>query len=196
MAVPFVGLTGGLGAGKSTALAELADLGAVVLSSDAVVHELYDTAPVADAVRERFGSEVFTGDRVDRGAIARRVFASEADRLWLEALLWPMVAERAQDFYAQACRREPPPRAAVVETPLLFEAGAAPRFQATIAVVADDALRAARIAARDQAALAGREARQLPQAEKARRATYVVVNDGSLEELRASLADVLEQLAG
>jgi dephospho-CoA kinase len=196
MAVPFVGLTGGLGAGKSTALAELTALGAVVLSSDAVVHELYDTAQVADSVRERFGSEVFAGDRVDRGAIARRVFASAEDRLWLERLLWPMVAERAQEFYEQACRREPPPRAAVVEVPLLFEAGAAPRFQATIAVVADDALRATRIAARDQAALASREARQLPQAEKARRATYVVVNDGTVEELRASLADVLDQFAG
>ena len=194
--MPFVGLTGGLGAGKSTALAELAALGAAVLSSDAVVHELYDTAGVADAVRERFGSEVFAGERVDRGALARRVFASEDDRLWLEQLLWPMVARRAQEFHEQASRREPPPPAAVVEAPLLFESGAASRYQATIAVVADDALRAARIAARDQAALASREARQLPQAEKARRATYVVVNDGSLEELRASLADVLEQLAG
>ena len=194
--MPFVGLTGGLGAGKSTALAELAALGAAVLSSDAVVHELYDTAGVADAVRERFGSEVFAGERVDRGALARRVFASEDDRLWLEQLLWPMVARRAQEFHEQASRREPPPPAAVVEAPLLFESGAASRYQATIAVVADDALRAARIASRDQAALASREARQLPQAEKARRATYVVVNDGSLEELRASLADVLEQLAG
>jgi dephospho-CoA kinase len=196
MAVPFVGLTGGLGAGKSTALAELAALGAAVLSSDAVVHELYDTAGVADAVRERFGSGVFAGERVDRGALARRVFASEDDRLWLEQLLWPMVARRAQEFHEQVSRSEPPPPAAVVEAPLLFESGAASRYQATIAVVADDALRAARIASRDQAALASREARQLPQAEKARRATYVVVNDGSLEELRASLADVLEQLAG
>ncbi len=167
-----------------------------MLSSDAVVHELYETAAVADAVRERFGSEVFAGDRVDRGAIARRVFASEDDRRWLEQLLWPLVARRAQEFHQQASRREPPPRAAVVEAPLLFEAGAASQYQATIAVVADSAVRAARIAARDQAALASREARQLPQAEKARRATYVVVNDGSLEELRASLADVLEQLAG
>jgi dephospho-CoA kinase len=196
MAVPFVGLTGGLGAGKSTALAELAALGAAVLSSDVVVHELYDTAEVADAVRERFGSEVFAGERVDRGAIARRVFASEDDRRWLEQLLWPMVGRRAQEFHEQASRRDPPPRAAVVEAPLLFESGAAPRYAATIAVVADDALRAERIAGRDQGALASREARQLPQAEKARRATYVVVNDGSLDALRASLADVLEQLAG
>ena len=78
--------------------------------------------------------------------------------------------------------------------PLLFEAGAEARFAATIAVVADDALRALRIAGRDQAALASREALQLPQREKARLATYVVVNDGTVAELRARLADVLEQL--
>jgi len=195
MAVPFVGLTGGLGAGKSTALAELEALGAEVLSSDTVVHELYETGEVADAVRAHFGSAVFAGGRVDRGALARRVFESEDDRVWLEQLLWPLVAARAQEVHAQASRRQPPPRALVVETPLLFEADAAPLYEATIAVVADDALRAARIAARDQAALASREARQLPQAEKARRSTYVVVNDGTVAELRARLSGVLDALA-
>ena len=195
MGVPFVGLTGGLGAGKSTALAVLAALGAEVLSADAVVHELYETGEVADAVSARFGSEVFADGRVDRGALARRVFEAEEDRVWLERLLWPLVAARAQEVHAQARRRRPPPRAVVVEAPLLFEADAASPYEATIAVVADDALRAERIAARDQAALASREALQLPQAEKARRSTYVVVNDGTVAELRERLADVLDALA-
>jgi dephospho-CoA kinase len=194
MAVPFVGLTGGLGAGKSTALAELASLGASVLSADTVVHELYDTPAVRDAVRARFGSGVFDGDRVDRGALAARVFEDDEQRRWLEALLWPLVAARAQEFYDQASRLEPPPRAAVVEAPLLFEAQAGPRYTATIAVVADDALRAQRLAVRDQAALARRDALQLPQPEKARRATYVVVNDGTVAELRERLSDVLVKL--
>ena len=195
MGVPFVGLTGGLGAGKSTALAVLAALGAEVLSADAVVHELYETGEVADAVSARFGSEVFADGRVDRGALARRVFEAEEDRVWLEQLLWPLVGARAQEVHAQASRRRPPPRAVVVEAPLLFEADAASPYEATIAVVADDALRAERIAARDQAALASREALQLPQAEKARRSTYVVVNDGTVAELRERLADVLDALA-
>ena len=194
MAVPLVGLTGGLGAGKSTALAALADLGAAVLSADAVVHELYDREPVAAAVRERFGEEVFSGGRVDRHALGARVFAADAERRWLEALLWPLVMEETADFHARASAAAPVPAAAVVEAPLLFEAGGESRFAATIAVVADDALRARRVAGRDQAALAEREARQLPQAEKARRANFVVVNDGSLEDLRARLAEVLEQL--
>ena len=194
MAVPLVGLTGGLGAGKSTALAQLAELGAEVLSSDEVVHELYGTEQVARAVRDHFGDDVFEGGQVDRRALGARAFADDADRLWLEQLLWPLVAERSAEFYERAGRTTPTPPAAVVEVPLLFEAGAESRFAATIAVVADDALRALRIAGRDQAALASREARQLPQLEKARRATYVVVNDGTLAELRTHLADVLEQL--
>ncbi|HXR13023.1 MAG TPA: dephospho-CoA kinase [Solirubrobacteraceae bacterium] len=194
MAVPLVGLTGALGAGKSTALEQLAELGAEVLSADDVVHDLYTTEQVAEAVRGHFGDEVFDGGRVDRRALGARAFADDADRRWLEQLLWPLVAERSAQFYARACSRQPPPPAAVVEAPLLFEAGAQSRFAATIAVVADDALRAQRIAGRDQAALASRESRQLPQREKARLATYVVVNDGTVAELRAQLAEVLEQL--
>lgn len=194
MAVPLVGLTGGLGAGKSTALAQLSELGAAVLSADDVVHELYGTDEVADAVRARFGEDVFAGGRVDRRALGARAFADQGDRDWLEQLLWPLVAQRTSEFHAQAAAREPPPPAVVVESPLLFEAGGESRFAATIAIVADDELRALRIAGRDQVALASREERQLPQREKARLATYVVVNDGTLADLRARLADVLAQL--
>jgi len=194
MAVPFVGLTGGFGAGKSTALAALEQLGAVVLSADAVVHELYEHANVVQAVRERFGGEVFDGERVDRQALAARVFEHDDERVWLEGLLWPMVAQRTERFYARASCRVPPPRAAVVEAPLLFEAGTQARYTATIAVVADDALRAERLGQRDQTQLARREARQLPQHEKARRASYVVVNDGTVAQLREQLSAVLGKL--
>jgi dephospho-CoA kinase len=196
VAVPFVGLTGGLGAGKSTALAELESLGAAVLSADAVVHELYREPEVAAAVRARFGAEVFgAGEEVDRGALAARVFGRDDDRAWLEQLLWPLVARRTEDFYAQASRREPPPRVVVVEAPLLFEGGGEARYAATIAVIADDAIRGRRLAERGHSQLAQRESRQLPQAEKARRASHVIVNDGTVEELREQLVAVLEQLA-
>jgi dephospho-CoA kinase len=195
MAVPFVGLTGGLGAGKSTALAELESLGAEVLSADAVVHELYAQPQVAAAVRERFGEEVFDGGRVDRGALGARVFADAADRDWLERLLWPLVARLTEEFLEQAAARIPPPRAAVVEVPLLFEAGTQSRYAATIAIVAADDLRTQRLAARGgQARLAEREALQLPQQRKAQLATYAIVNDGTVAELRERLAEVLERL--
>jgi dephospho-CoA kinase len=194
MAVPFVGLTGGLGAGKSTALAELEALGAAVLSADAVVHGLYEDHAVAGAVRERFGCAVFDGDAVDRRALAARVFDRDEDRRWLEQLLWPLVLARTEEFYEQASRQDPPPRAAVIEAPLLFEAGTGSRYAATIAVIADDTVRVQRLAGRDQVLLDSREALQMPQAEKARRATYVIVNDGTRDELREQLAVVLEQL--
>lgn len=193
--VPFVGLTGGLGAGKSTALAALERLGAVTLSTDAVVHDLYGSAQVRDAVRGRWGDEVAPGGIVDRAAIARRVFAEPAERAWLERLLWPLVGERVMEFRAQAERCEPPPRAAVVETPLLFEAGLEAAYDATVAIVADEHVRAQRAAARGHAAVDERAARQLPQEEKAARATYVVANSGTVEDLELALTDVLEKLS-
>jgi dephospho-CoA kinase len=187
-------LTGGLGAGKSTALAGLERLGAAVLSTDAVVHELYETDAVRDAVRARLGAEVVRDGRVDRAAVARKVFADEADRRWLEGLLWPLVAERVAAFRAAAGARIPVPPVVVIETPLLFEAGLADAYDATIAVVADDGLRETRAGGRGHEAIAERERRQLSQEEKARRATHVVHNSGSLEELEHRLGEVLAQL--
>src|SRR4051794_38179766 len=98
MGVPFVGLTGGLGAGKSTALSALQRLGAATLSTDAVVHELYGSDEVRDAVVGRWGAEVAPDGVVDRAAVARRAFASEEERTWLEGLLWPRVGERVVAF--------------------------------------------------------------------------------------------------
>jgi dephospho-CoA kinase len=91
-------------------------------------------------------------------------------------------------------RTSPPPRAAVVEVPLLFESGMEGAFDATIAVVADEHVRGERAGARGHAALAERGARQLSQQEKAHRATYVVVNDGSVDELERKLSAILEML--
>lgn len=196
MAVPFVGLTGGLGAGKSTALEALGRLGAATLSTDAVVHELYGTAEVRDAVVARWGEEVAPGGVVDRSAVARRAFAAPADREWLEQLLWPRVGERVAAFREQALAADPPPRAAVVETPLLFEAGLDGLYDATIAIVADEAVRAERAGARGHEAVDERASRQLPQEEKARRATFAVRNDGTVEDLEQRLSEVLAKLSG
>lgn len=88
----------------------------------------------------------------------------------------------------------PPPRAAVVEVPLLFEAGMEDAFDATIVVVASEGVRASRAGARGHEALAERSSRQLTQQEKAQRATYVVVNDGTVEELESKLSALLEKL--
>lgn len=192
--MPFVGLTGGLGAGKSTALAALRRQGAQTISSDAVVHELYADHEVRNAVVDRFGPEVAPDGVVDRTAIAQRVFAVPDERAWLEALLWPRVGERVAAWRAAVDERDPPPRAAVVETPLLFEAGLEGGYDATIAVIADEDVRAARAAARGHHGVDERSARQLSQEEKAARATYVVLNNATVEELERSLAEVLDKL--
>jgi len=194
--VPFVGLTGGLGSGKSTALAALERLGAAVLSSDAVVHELYDGEQLRAAVVDRFGDAVAPGGRVDRSAVAERAFASEQDRRWLEGVVWPLVGARVAAWLEQARAQSPPPRAAVVEVPLLFEAGLERLYDATIAVVSDERLRASRAAARGHAVVDERAARQLPQEEKARRASFVVRNDGTVEQLERELSAVLGKLQG
>ncbi|MGH2874922.1 MAG: dephospho-CoA kinase [Solirubrobacteraceae bacterium] len=188
-------MTGGLGAGKSTALRALARLGAEVLSTDAVVHELYETPEVRDAVVARFGPQVARGGRVDRAALAELAFASEEGPAWLEGFLWPRVAERVAAWRATASAMEPSPVAAVVETPLLFEAGLQDAYDATIAVVADERLREARARARGHRALAERAARQLSQDEKAARATFVVVNDGTVLALEARLTALLDELS-
>jgi dephospho-CoA kinase len=192
--VPFVGLTGGLGSGKSTACAALERLGAAVLSTDAVVHELYGSDRVRDAVVDRWGDEVAPGGTVDRAAIARHVFAAPAEREWLEGLLWPLVGERVWGFRTEQERADPAPKAAVVETPLLFEAGMDGIYDATIAVVADEDVRRARAAARGHEAVDERAARQLTQSEKAQRATFVVHNDGSEADLERTLSAVLAKL--
>jgi dephospho-CoA kinase len=195
--VPFIGLTGGMGAGKSTALGALADLGAQVLSTDAVVHELYRDARVRDAVVERWGPQVAPEGVVDRAAVAGRAFAGgEQDRRWLEGLLWPLVGARIAGWLEQVRGLRPPPRAAVVEVPLLFEAGMESGFDATIAVIALEHTRRERAAGRGHALADERAARQLSQEEKAQRATFVVHNDGTEGDLRRELTAVLGKLSG
>ena len=193
--VPFVGLTGGLGAGKSTALQALQRLGAETISSDQIVHELYEDGALRDAVIARWGAEVAPAGVVDRGAVAQRAFADAAEREWLEQQIWPLVGARVAAWLEQARARRPPPPAAVVEVPLLFEAGHEGIYDATIAVLAGEQVREERARARGHEAVDERDARQLPQEEKARRATYVVRNDGSVQELEDELSDVLGKLS-
>jgi dephospho-CoA kinase len=194
----LIGLTGGMGAGKSTALAALERLGAAVLSTDAVVHELYAGEQLREAVVARWGPELAPGGVVDRTAIAERAFANEEDRVWLERLLWPLVGERIsawlREVRAGSVNGRAAARAAVVEAPLLFEAGMEKLCDATIAVVATEQLRRARAAGREHALIDERVARQLSQEEKARRATFVVHNDGTEEDLERALSEVLEKL--
>ena len=192
-APPFVGLTGGIGAGKSEALAALGRLGAATISTDEVVHELYDDPEVAPP-SWRAGA---TRSRRTGGSTARAV-ARPRSRPTRSAAGSRGCCGRASGSGsrrgARSSRALAAPRALVVETPLLFEAGLEGNYDATIAVVADEAVRAERAGARGHEAVDERTARQLTQAEKAARATYAVENSGSLRELEQELSGVLAKL--
>jgi dephospho-CoA kinase len=192
--VPFVGLTGGIAAGKSEALKALERLGAATLSSDAVVHELLTTGEIRDQLIEKFGDEVAPDGEVDRAKVAEQVFGDDERRKWLEGLLWPRVGQRIWEWRTGLEQADDPPRAAVVEVPLLFEAGMQDGFDATIAVVADEAVREERAGARGHTGVASRTSRQLSQEEKSQRADYTVRNDGTIDELESTLSDVLGKI--
>jgi dephospho-CoA kinase len=161
-----------------------------------VVHELYESPDVRDAVVNRFGPEVMdsAGPGIDRGALAGKAFASDEGRRWLEELLWPRVGARMMAWRRDQERADPPPRALVVEVPLLFESGLDRGYDATIAVIADEAVRHERASGRGHQALDERTARQLTQEEKSQRATYTVVNDGTEAELESKLSAILDTL--
>jgi dephospho-CoA kinase len=187
---PFVGLTGGIGAGKSEALRALERLGAATLSTDAVTHELLATDDVRDLLVAELGPDVAPNGQIDRGAVAARVFGDDDKRKWLEGVIWPRVGQRVAEF-RESSEDHP---AAVVEVPLLFESGMESVFDKTIAVIADEDVRAERAAARGHELVEARAARQLTQDEKAQKADFVVRNDGTVEELEVKLSEVLEKL--
>jgi dephospho-CoA kinase len=187
----FLGLTGGIGAGKSEALAAFGRLGAATLSTDQVTHELLADPEVRDALIERWGEKVAADGEVDRGRVAEIVFADPGELAWLESQLHPRVGAHVLGWRN---RLEPGTEVAVVEVPLLFEAAMEDAFDATVAVVAEDRVREQRLRERGHAGLAGREDRQLDQADKADRADHVVRNDGTLEELERAVAKVLAEI--
>lgn len=158
------------------------------------MHELYASDEVRDLVVARWGEEMAPGGTVDRRAVAGQAFAAPEERAWLEGTLWPRVGARVAEWRETHLADDPPPRALVVETPLLFEAEMDGLYDATIAVIAPEDVRSERAAARGHAAVDERHARQLPQAEKAERATFAVENDGTERELEGKLSAVLAKL--
>ena len=189
--VPFIGLTGGIGAGKSTALEQLSQLGCAVMSADAAVHQIQQRDVVVDALIERFGSVVAPERVVDRSELAKAAFADPESRVWLEQLIWPLVGQAIADFREAADAAAARPRAAVVEVPLLFESGMDAAFDHTLTVISDESVRAQRAAARGHEAVDERTARQLSQQEKAARASVTAINDGSVDQLREALSTAL-----
>ena len=187
-----VAITGGIGAGKSTALDAFRAHGAATVSSDAIVHHLLATDDgVRDAIVAKLGEDVLGADgRPDRARIAQAVFADRERLDWLEQLLHPLVSREYLEWREQLAQLDEPPRVCVTEVPLLYEVGAQERFDRVVVITAPTALREQRRrVARDD-----RDARLLPDREKVRRADYHYVNTGTFEDLHAWVGEVMAKL--
>src|SRR6266536_2167086 len=182
-----VAITGGIGAGKSAALNAFARHGAATISSDEIVHRLLRVdADVLRELAERFGPALIRSDGADRSALARIVFNDPDQLEWLEQLLHPRVVREHSAWRDEVAQSPDPPHVTVTEVPLLYETGGEKRFDAVVVITAPQDLRAGRRPVGD-----AREDRLLPDSEKVRLADYAYVNDGTLAELDAFVADVM-----
>lgn len=194
----IVGVVGAIGAGKSAVSAELAQLGALVADSDAAAREALDTPEALREVTQWWGPGVVTPEgRADRARIAALVFEDPPRRARLEALIHPMVKGRREAVIALARSTGAP--MVVVDAPLLFEAGVEAECDAVVFVDAPREIRERRV--RESRGwtpqeLARREAAQWPAERKRSLSDIVIVNDGTLEDLRATVREVFQRLIG
>jgi dephospho-CoA kinase len=190
-----VGLTGGIGAGKSVVAKILEDLGAYIVDTDVLAREA--VAPNSDGFMEiaRVWPQVVRTGALDRAALAEIVFNDPLARERLNAILHPHIRRMAVEREARAKHDQP----IVHVVPLLFETGYDRLVDKTIAVVAPEDSRIARIVARDgidEARVRARIAAQIDPEEARRRADYVIENDGSFDRMRERTREVYGELAG
>jgi dephospho-CoA kinase len=190
----ILGLTGSMGGGKSTAARFFEEAGFGRIDSDRIVREeLLPSAAVTTAVARKFPGAVDAEGRVDRAALARRVFANDGDRVWLEELLHPLVYERWRSLLAAA-----PGALWVIETPLLFEKALENWFDFTVCVATSSANQFARLIERGipQSLAEQRISKQFPLALKLEKADFVLCNDGTPESLRLQVNHLAARLSG
>ena len=178
-----VAITGGIGAGKSTALAAFRARGAATVSSDEIVHHLLRSdLDVRAAVVERFGAGVLGEDDVpDRSRIAAIVFEDSEALAFLEALLHPLVSREYLNWREQLAALADPPSVCVTEVPLLYESGGESHFDRVVVITAPRQLREQR----RHVPLDNRDARLLDDREKVAKADFHYVNTGTYEDLDA-----------
>jgi dephospho-CoA kinase len=196
-----IGIIGGIASGKSLVAAYFAELGAGVLDADRAGHEVLEMPEVKRAIGERCGDAVFdTEGRIDRKALARRVFGAEPesqrDREFLEKLTHPLIQQRLAgqaEAYAQAGKK-----AAILDAPLLLEAGWDKLSETLVFVEAPREQRMARAAARGwrHEDVAARESSQWPIEQKRRRADVVIDNSGTPRQTRDQVVALWRRLFG
>ena len=191
-----VGLTGGVGSGKSTVSARLAELGAVVIDADAIAREVVEPGtPGLAALVERFGVDVLDGDgRLDRPKVAAIVFSDDTARADLNAIVHPLVGARTAELMGAAA----PDAIVVYDVPLLVESNMAEGFEVVVVVEADTDLRIQRLEQRGMPADDARARMAIQATDEQRRAvaTELVLNNGTREELMAEVDALWGRLSG
>ncbi|MDB5576156.1 MAG: Dephospho-CoA kinase [Bradyrhizobium sp.] len=189
----ILGLTGSIGMGKSTTAKLFAEAGVPVYDADATVHQLYEGEAVP-AIEAAFPGTTADG-KVDRKKLSARVVHDPAAMKQLELIVHPMLGASRQKFFADAERAGAP--VAVVDVPLLYETGGEKRVDAVVVVTTSPENQRARIMARGtmtSEALDSILARQLPDAEKRKRADFVVDTSDGLDPVRTQIRDILQQV--
>jgi dephospho-CoA kinase len=197
----IIGLTGGIASGKSAVAEELAALGAVVLDADKAAHEVINFPEVKKALTERWGPEILLPDgNVDRKAVAERVFSTHKPTLVERKFLEKILHTRIKDEFEYQLTRLKIAKipVAVIDAPLLLEAGWQQGCDIVLFVdspLADRQQRAKSSRNWTAQDFAIREAAQMPIEEKRRRATQVIANDGTLDELRQRVEEFWKSLS-
>ncbi|WP_315813456.1 dephospho-CoA kinase [Bradyrhizobium sp. SZCCHNR2028] len=188
-----LGLTGSMGMGKSTTAKLFAEAGVPVYDADATVHKVYE-GEAAPAIEAEFPGTTVNG-KVDRGRLSAKVVGDPAAIRRLEAIVHPMLRSYHQKFFDDAEQSGVP--VAVVDVPLLFETGGDKRVDAVVVVSTSPEIQRQRILARGtmtEEALDALLARQMPDAEKRKRADFVVDTSHGLDPVRARIRDILAEV--
>lgn len=195
-----VGLTGGIGAGKSEVTRRFADLGATIIDADALAREVVDVGtPGLDAVVAEFGEDMLAPDgSLDRDKLAALVFGDDAARQRLNSIVHPLVGERVMQLMADA-QEHNPDGVVINDVPLIVEAGVAERYDVIVVVDAPEQTQLDRLTTVRGMTDADARARMSKQASRDERlaiADHVITNDGDLDALQAQVEAVWSQLSG
>ncbi|MGX1102919.1 MULTISPECIES: dephospho-CoA kinase [Bradyrhizobium] len=190
----ILGLTGSIGMGKSTTAKLFMEAGVPVYDADAAVHQLYE-GEAAPAIEAAFPGTTTAGGKVDRVKLSARVVHDPAAMKQLEQIVHPMLGASRQKFFADAEAAGNP--IVVVDVPLLFETGGEKRVDAVVVVTTSPELQRERVLARgtmDAAKLDAIIAKQMPDAEKRKRADFIVDTSHGLDPVRARIRDILAEV--
>lgn len=192
-----IAVTGGLACGKSSACRFFKELGAYVVSADEIVHQqLSPTTSLGQKVIQLIGPDIVVNNQIDRSQIAKKVFNQPELLKALEALIHPAVRKEMEKHYQQVKASHSAPLF-VAEIPLLYETGGESFFDYTVVVVAEKDLcqqRFQQATGYEKEEFDKRMARQLSTSEKARRADFIIVNNGTLEQMKESVSNIFHTL--